>query len=126
MKCRRNHSSVERAGLVFRGEWARALVLLVALGCATSCREDPDLLRKRDAQKAEIAALQSELALVDAKLATMPEDVSGELEKVRLETVANEKEIARLEAELEALAGRKRGLQAEFDSYRAKYPVNPN
>jgi len=96
-------------------------VLIVVL--MTSCGEDPALLEKSKQQKAEIQRLESELGLIEEKLKNMPKDVSEELQNARKEAEVQNSEIAKLEAEITALDTRKRTLQAEFDSYRAKYQV---
>lgn len=96
--------------------------ILLALACA-SCGEDPKLVEKHEKQKAEVARLKGELALVEEKLKNMPADVSEDLEKAKKQSEDQAAEAAGLEKEIAALEARKRALQAEFDAYRAKYQV---
>lgn len=87
----------------------------------TSCGDDPAMVEKREKQKTEITRLKGELNLIEEKLKNMPGDVSEELAKARKSGEQQAEEIAKLEAEVAALDARKRTLQSEFDSYRAKY-----
>jgi hypothetical protein len=98
-------------------------VLAAALVCA-SCGQDPKLVEKREKQKAEIAALKGELALIEAKLKNLPPDVSDDLAAAKKEAAERSGEVRKLEAEVAALEDRKRSLQADYDAYRAKYRVN--
>jgi len=92
----------------------------IALSCV-SCGDDPKLVAKREQQRAEIARLKGELALIEEKLKNMPPDVSAELAKARKKMVEQNAEVAGLEEEISELEARKRSLQEEFDVYRAKY-----
>lgn len=89
-----------------------------------SCNDDPALVSKREQQKAEIARLEGEVALLSEKLSSLPPDRSNELadfkKKVELQTA----ELEKLEADIAALEAKKRILQNDFDSYKSKYPVN--
>jgi len=98
------------------------LPLLIALFC-TSCGDDPKLVEKREKQKAEIVRLRGELALIEAKLTSLPPDVSVQLEETRKLAGRQAEEVAALEAEVAGLESRKRELQGEFDAYKAKYQV---
>jgi len=80
-------------------------------------------VEKREKQKTGIARLTLELAVIEEKLKNMPPDMSAELEKAGKEVETQTTEVARLEAEVEELAARKRSLQSEFDAYRAKYQI---
>lgn len=91
--------------------------------CCVSCGDDPKLVEKREQQKTEIANLSGELALIEEKLKNMPPDLSSELEKARKQADKQTAEIARMETEISELEARKRSLQNEFDTYRAKYQV---
>ena len=98
------------------------LLSLAALACA-SCGKDPELVAKRERQQTEIARLRGEVALMEEKLKHAPPDVSAELTKEKDQAEMLTAEIARLEAEISDLQQRKHAVQAEFDSYRAKYQV---
>jgi chromosome segregation ATPase len=98
------------------------LPLFIAFTCA-SCGDDPQLVAKREKQKAEIARLKGEIALVEEKLKNVPPDVSEEVATAKKQEEEQSAEIAKLEAEVTSLEARKRSLQTEFDSYRAKYQV---
>lgn len=101
---------------------AGLIAVLVALSSA-SCGDDPKLVEQHEKQKAEIARLKGELALIEEKLKNMPPDVSQDLEKTRKRAEQQTTEVARLETEVAELEARKRSLQSEFDSYRAKYQL---
>jgi chromosome segregation ATPase len=88
---------------------------------STSCGDPPELVAKREQQKAEIAKLEGEIALIDEKLRTLPPDVTEELEKAKKEETQQTEEIARLEAEISDLEARKRSLDKEFLTYRVRY-----
>lgn len=98
-------------------------ILLAAASAAilASCGDDPELVAKREKQKAEITKLNGELALVQEKLKNLPPDVSADLEKAKKQSEQQSAEIATLEKEIAELQGRKRALQTEFDEYRVKY-----
>lgn len=98
------------------------IVVVVSLAC-WSCGDPPELVAKRERQKAEISRLQGELEIMEEKLKNMPPDVSEELEKAREKADGQTAEINLLEAEIKELQARKRTLQGEFDSYRAKYQI---
>jgi septal ring factor EnvC (AmiA/AmiB activator) len=88
-----------------------------------SCGEDPKMVEKRDRQQAEITRLKGEIALIDEKLKSMPPDVGEELEAARKRTAEQTSTLAELEKEIAALEAKKRAIQTEFDSYRAKYQL---
>jgi hypothetical protein len=98
------------------------LAVIFALSCA-SCGDDPKLVAKRDEQKAEIARLKGELALIDEKLKSLPPDVTTELAVAKELSAKQSSEVAVLEAEVAGLEARKRSLQGEFDAYKLKYQV---
>lgn len=99
--------------------WMPALITLFCV----SCGDDPLLVEKREKQKTEIARLNGELVLMEEKLKNMPPDVSVELEEAKKRLEKQKAEVSRLDAEVSDLEARKRSLQNEFDSYRAKYQV---
>ena len=90
---------------------------------ATSCKEDPQLVAKREQQKTEIVRLTGELALLEEKLKSLPEDVSPQLAKAEDLLKEQTEELTKLEAETAELEAKRSALQKEFDAYRAKYPA---
>jgi cell division protein FtsB len=91
-----------------------------------SCRENPELVRKREEQRAEIKRLEGEIALIDEKLKAIPVIHEDDLAKARKELESQKHETARLEQEISDLEGRKRQLEKEFAAYKVKYRVtNP-
>ena len=98
------------------------LTVLFALSFV-SCGDDPKLVAKRDQQKAEIAKLKGELALIEEKLKNLPPDVSEQLAEARQLSAKQTGEMAALESELAGLEARKRSLQSEFETYKNKYQL---
>ena len=99
-----------------------SVVVLLALSCV-SCGDNPELVEKREKQKAEIVRLTGELTLIDEKLNNMPPDVTAELVEAKLLAVKQSAEVADLEIEIERLTARKISLLAEFEAYKAKYQI---
>ena len=99
-----------------------SLAILLSLS-VTSCGDDPKLVEKREQQRAEIARLKGDLALIDEKLKNLPPDVSSELAEAKQVSAKQAGEITALEAEVAELEARKRSLQDEFTAYQAKYRV---
>lgn len=97
-------------------------IVAIALFCP-SCHDDPQLVEKREKQKAEIVRLNGELALIEEKLKNLPPDVSEQLPEAKAISEKQSAEIASLQSEVASLDARKRALQAEFDAYRVKYQV---
>ncbi|MCU0796934.1 MAG: hypothetical protein MUF31_13485 [Akkermansiaceae bacterium] len=97
---------------------AAALSLVLA-----SCGDDPELVRKREEQRAELRKLRSELDVLDERLKNAPKDRSADLAKLEEETAAREEKISALETEVAALEAKKKELEAEFEDYRRKYPI---
>lgn len=98
------------------------LAVLFALSCV-SCGEDPKLVAKRDEQKAEIAKLKGELALIDEKLKSLPSDVTAQMADAKELSAKQTSEVAVLEKEMTGIEARKRALNNEFAAYKLKYPV---
>lgn len=98
------------------------IAVLAALACG-SCGDAPELVEKRERQKTEIARLTGELALIEEKIKNLPPDVSEELKAARNKADEQTARIQALESEIKQLQERKRALQSEFDSYRAKYQL---
>lgn len=98
-------------------------VLLGALALA-SCGDPPELVARSEQQKAEIAKLRGEIALLEEKLRSLPADVSTQLDQAKKKEAAQKEEIEQLETEIADLQARKRELGKEFDVYRAKYQTH--
>lgn len=98
------------------------LSVLIAFA-SISCGDDPELVEKREQQKAEISRLRGELALIEEKLKNLPPDVSAELPEAKRLVTTQTAEIAALETEIATLETRKKSLQSEFDAYQAKYKI---
>ena len=98
-----------------------AVAGLGLLLCA--CGEDPELVRKRDQQRAEISKLEGELAVLQERLKDVPPDQSKDLAKLKADSEANRDEIAKLEAEVAGLEKEKASLEKEFAAYQRKYVV---
>lgn len=99
---------------------------LVVLGCGlliAACGEDPELVRKRDEQRAEISKLEGELAVLQERLKDVPKDQSKDLTKLKADSEANREEIAKLEAEVAGLEKEKANLEKEFAAYQRKFAV---
>lgn len=99
---------------------ATSIMVVVA---ASSCKEDPQLVERREQQKIEIVRLTGELALLEEKLKSLPPDMSGQLAKAEAQLAEQTEEITELETQTAELTAKKRALQKEFDTYRAKYPA---
>lgn len=100
--------------------------LLVAIAFSMpliSCNEDPELIRKRGEQEAEIAKLKGELAIMDERLKFMPDDKTVELEEAKHETKKLEEEHERLVAEVAGLEEESKKIQREYEEYKRKYVV---
>lgn len=102
--------------------YSLSLAVLIACACS-SCSDDPKLVEKREQQRAEIARLTGDLALIDEKLKSLPPDVSADLSVAKQLAATQAAEVSGLENEVAALEARKRTLQNEFDAYQAKYPL---
>ena len=89
----------------------------------TSCGDDPELVKKREAQKAVIARLEGEVALLNEKLNAFPPDRSAQLEEAKKKNDAQTAELARLETEVIALESQKKMLEKDFANYKSKYPL---
>lgn len=96
---------------------AASLLLVV------SCKEDPELIRQREQQRAEIQKLEGELSLLNEKLKNAPTDKRGDLAEVEAETRKFESEITRLTADVAKLEEQKKQLEEEFADYQRKYPI---
>lgn len=101
----------------------RAAAAFLLCVVSSSCGDDPELVRKREEQKAEIRKLEGELSILKERLEQAPPDRSSELLRLKEEASASEGRIAALESEVEGLEKKKSALEREFESYRRKYVV---
>lgn len=99
-------------------------LLLIAPLLLASCGDDPEMVRKRDEQRAEIQKLKGELEVLSEQLANLPEDRSAEVKELQERIRAEEAETSDLEKELAELNAKKREMQKEFESYKRKYRVD--
>lgn len=99
-----------------------AALALVCLSFS-SCGDDPELVRKREEQKAEIRLLDGELKILQEKIAQIPPDRSTEISKLKQESELQQAEIAKLEAEIESLQKQKAQVEKDHEAYRRKYVV---
>ncbi|MGC4014243.1 MAG: hypothetical protein QM755_06950 [Luteolibacter sp.] len=93
---------------------------------STSCKEDPELVRKRDEQKVEITRLEGEVAILEVKLKDPVPDRSKELAEAKTQVEAQTAEIARIEKEISTLETRKTAVEKDFADYRSKYFLKNN
>lgn len=97
-----------------------AFAILAAV-FASSCKDDPELVRKRDQQRTEIRRLEGQLSLLQEQLKDAPSDRSGELRDLQSRVESEQEQIALLEKEVADLASEKRRLDREFEDYKQKY-----
>lgn len=90
----------------------------------SSCGDDPELVKKREQQKSEIARLEGEVALLTEKLSTLPPDRSNELADMKKKVEMQTAELEKLDTEIVALEAKKRILENDYEEYKKKYPVN--
>ena len=88
-----------------------------------SCGDDPELVKKRGEQEAEIADLKGDLALIQERLKSLPDDKSEELEASQEETQALEAQRQELAAEVSALEDERDRIKKEYEDYRRRYAV---
>lgn len=106
---------------------SRCLLLSVLLAAGlTSCKEDPELVRKRDDQQAEITRLKGEVALLDEKLKEPVPDRTKDLAKAKEQIETQTAEIARIEKEIASLEAKKAAAEKDFADYRQKYTLKNN
>jgi predicted trehalose synthase len=97
-----------------------AAIFLMALA---SCGEDPKMVEKREKQKAEIARLTGELAIIEEKIKAMPADVSTDLEEAKKVAEKQAAEVVALGEDIAKLEERKAAIQSEYNAYKAKYQI---
>lgn len=99
------------------------LAVFTALALA-SCGDDPELVKKRGEQDAEIARLKGDLALIQEQLKNLPPDKSAELAASKRETDMLDAKRIKLAEEVSDLQDERDRIQKEYDDYRRKYAVN--
>lgn len=88
-----------------------------------SCEDDPELISKRDQQRAEIQSLETELVLLREKIKNAPEDRSEELAELKAVVAKDEEDIAELETSIADLKQQADELEKELDDYKSNYPL---
>ncbi len=101
----------------------RASALLLTCLAVSSCGDDPELVRKREEQKAEIRLLDGELKILQEKIAQLPPDRTTEVAKLKQESELQQVEIAKLEQEIASLQKQKVDIDKDHEAYRRKYVV---
>jgi chromosome segregation ATPase len=97
-----------------------ALAICVAL---SSCGDDPELVKKREQQKAEISKLEGELSILTERLESMPKDKAVDIDALKEKAENNRTQIASLESEVEALGKEKTEIEKQHQAYKRKYIV---
>ncbi|WP_367875138.1 hypothetical protein [Luteolibacter sp. Populi] len=97
-------------------------LVLVCLSFS-SCSDDPELVRKREEQKAEIRLLDGELKILQEKISNIPPDRSTEISKLKQDSELQQTQIATLEQEIERLQKQKTQIEKDHEVYRRKYVV---
>lgn len=101
----------------------RPLALALLALPLSSCKDDPELVRKREEQRAEMNKLDGELKILQEKLDQIPRDRSSELTKLQRETEDNKASIETLEREVASLEGDKAAVEKELAAYKRKYAL---
>ena len=91
---------------------------------ATSCGDPPELVEKRMLQETEITRLKGEIALLEERIANLPEDRSEELAEARAKAEEQSATIDSLETEIAGLESRRNALTEELEAYQRKYRVD--
>ncbi len=99
------------------------LLLGLAALLLSSCQDDPELVRKIQEQKAEIAQLELEIGELQAQLTDSPGDQSGDLEELRGAIEAETRRITGLKESILSLEARRNALREEYEAYKKKYPL---
>ena len=99
---------------------AAALLLCLAF---SSCGDDPELVRKREEQKAEIRRLDGELKVLQEKISQIPSDKSKELAELKKESETQKESIATLENDIEKLETEKARIEKDHEAYKRKYSL---
>jgi chromosome segregation ATPase len=101
--------------------WARPAAILVLSLSLNSCGDDPELVTKREQQRAEFSKLQGELSILQERMETIPQDRSKELAELKQTVEDNRSQIATLEREIESLEKEKAEIEKQHQAYRRKY-----
>lgn len=101
-----------------------AISLTIAFLGLASCNEDPELVRKSEQQKFEIAKLKSEISLIEARLEDLPADLQAQIDQAAKNEKKQTAEIDRLEDEVAKLTQGNRELRKQFEAYQLKYRLN--
>jgi chromosome segregation ATPase len=96
---------------------------LLCISLLASCGDDPELVKKRQEQKSEIARLEGELMMISEQLQGMPADRSADLATVKKKLDAQTQELEKLEAEISQLQQQKREAESRFAEFKRKYPI---
>lgn len=99
------------------------LLFLTLTFTLASCGDDPELVRKREEQRAEIQRLQGELAILQEKLKNAPADQSEELAKTEEEITQEQSKISSLETEIASLKDRRRDVEEKLKRFQREYPL---
>ncbi len=100
-------------------------VLIVAVFfLVVGCKDDPELVKKREQQKIEIERLKGEIAIKEEMIQSMPIDKSHELAQAKAKAELQTSEVEKLENEVADLQKQKRTLDDEVENYKKKYPLN--
>lgn len=102
---------------------AMRISLALFLALSVSCGEDPELVKKRQEQKLEIARLEGELLILNEQLKGMPADRSAELAEMKKKLDAQALQLEQLEQEIIKLEKDKRDAEQRFDDFKKKYPI---
>lgn len=99
------------------------LVTVLASFLLSSCGDDPELVKKHGEQESEIAKLNGELSLLNARLKNLPPDDSAKLEKSMAEAAKLEDERTRLSNEVAILEAEHNELLEKYEDYKIKYSI---
>lgn len=95
-------------------------VSLLFLSCDS---EDSALIQRHGEQQAEIAKLDGELSLLQARLKNIPVDQSSELNNTIEEGEKLETELSQLKANVVSLEAEHKELTEKFEDYKRKYSI---
>jgi len=89
----------------------------------SSCGDDPELVRKREEQKAEIRRLDGELKVLQEKISQIPADKTNELSKLKQDSELQKDQIESLEEEIASLQTKKAEIEKAHEAYKRKYII---
>ncbi|WP_035607534.1 hypothetical protein [Haloferula sp. BvORR071] len=102
---------------------ARPVVLCLACLSFSSCGDDPELVRKKHEQEAEIRQLSGDLKILQEKISQIPPDRSVEIAELKKKAEGQQAQIASLEQEIDGLQKQKAQIEKDHEAYRHKYIV---